>query len=136
MEYRFKKDQKIHWMSFISPASVFLVEHGNDQDKVKSVQASGYAAAKKAGLKMATEIKNDFIECRFVVDERDRRLSNYDFLRNMKPGQGHVLPWDLSAGAPAPEYRPIKRVYDQLVKQGWKMQWQATPKDVIITRLA
>lgn len=125
-------------MSIINTEDIIDVWFDGDPKKLKSVQAHGYRAARTAGLKMTTEVISGgkIVRCRFTESQKDGRLSNYDFLRNMEIGKGHVLPWDLSEGAPAPEYRPIKKVYDELVKKGWKMRWQASAKDVIITRLA
>lgn len=139
MEINFDLDKcfYIPWSSLIQEDSVFNISLNGRTKIIKSLQANGYAAAKKKGLRMKTSINNDILRCVFLKSDADGRVSDYDYLRHIGPGQTIMVPWDLSKGAPAPEYRSIKKIFNELCrKYPTNVIWKAHYRHVEITRLA
>lgn len=138
MEYEFdtKITNHIPWSFVIDESNVLKFKHWGNKAKIRSLQSTGYAAAKKRGLQMSVDIGPEIMTCRFSAYSQDGRLSQYNYLRQIAAGQTINVPWDLSRGSPAPEYRAINSIYQELQNKGYQMNWHSTMTHVAITRLA
>ena len=131
---------KFPWDAMTEPGHWFYIDFQSKPAFIRSIQSAAVYEGKKRGVRIIVNKMSipGLVRCSMALrTARDGRKGEYSKMSEMKVGEVLKFAWDMSAGAPAPEYRAIRKAFATARKQkGFDLKWQAEYDHVIVTRLA
>lgn len=128
----------IPWNLISNDSTALIINHGGKPGFEHMARSSASRFGKTYGFKISIKKHDDhhLVATLVTVLEKGRK-SKYNKILELQPGESIDIPWDLSKGPPAPEYRSIYRVYVQAERHlKWKMTWKNGPQFVTIGRIS